>query len=38
MVMNDKIISKCDIFIEGFRPGVIERLVQYLLLFKKYWF
>ena len=26
MVMNDKIISKCDIFIEGFRPGVIERL------------
>ena len=22
----DKIISKADIFIEGFRPGVIERL------------
>ena len=22
----DKFISKCDIFIEGFRPGVIERL------------
>ncbi len=33
----DKIISKADIFIEGFRPGVIERLgYGYNVLKKKY--